>query len=123
MIGYTMVGSNDIARASAFYDALFEQAGIGQLFKTDRFVAWGNEPGAPMFCVCVPYDGEAATAGNGTMIAIKLADQQTVNALHAKALALGGSNEGDPGLRMETFYCSYIRDLDGNKLNLFVPAD
>ena len=66
-----------------------------------------------------PYDGKPATVGNGTMVAIVVDSPDKVHALHAKALELGGANEGDPGPRGGSFYAGYFRDLDGNKLNAF----
>ncbi|MDX1508741.1 MAG: VOC family protein, partial [Woeseiaceae bacterium] len=60
-----------------------------------------------------------ATVGNGVMIAIALDSPQKVDAFHAKALELGGTDEGAPGDRGDNFYAAYFRDLDGNKLNGF----
>lgn len=120
MIGYTMLGTRDMDRAEQFYNTLLADMGCGQLFKSDRFIAWGDDSGQ-MFCICYPHDGEQATVGNGVMIALSVASAEQVDALHSKALELGGTNEGEPGPRMDTFYCGYIRDLDGNKLNFFTP--
>lgn len=68
-------------------------------------------------------DQQAATVGNGTMIALRVADSATVQAIHAKVLALGGSNEGEPGVRQAHYFCGYVRDLDGNKLNFYCHLD
>ena len=87
--------------------------------ESDTFVAWGTDPAAPGLAVNVPYDKNAATVGNGVMIAIALDAPQKVDAFHAKALELGGTDEGAPGLRVGPFYAGYFRDLDGNKLNAF----
>lgn len=124
MIGYTLVGSNDLAKAKAFYDALFESIGVKRLmeFPTGG-CAWGQDWSKPMFGVGKPYDGQAATFGNGTMIALVLDERAKVDALHDKAVALGGQCEGKPGVRGEdgpqAFYAAYFRDLDGNKLCAF----
>lgn len=72
-----------------------------------------------MFSVIKPYDGNPATVGNGTMIALAADSTKQVDALHAKALLLGADDEGAPGMRQSGFYCAYARDLDGNKLNFF----
>ncbi len=120
MIGYTTLGSNDLPRAVAFYDALFSV--IGGRKVTDflgRGQGWGNAKGKPLFGVIKPYDGEPATVGNGTMIALPMADQAQVDALHAKALALGATDDGAPGLRGTSFYGAYFRDLDGHKICAF----
>ena len=119
MIGYTTVGTNDLEKAVAFYDALFAELGAGRFMEEDTFVAWAVAPDQPAFSVCQPYDGNAATVGNGTMIALKVDSTDKVDAIHAKAITLGGADEGPPGTRMEGFYAGYFRDLDGNKLNAF----
>jgi predicted lactoylglutathione lyase len=73
----------------------------------------------PGLSVTKPYDGKPATVGNGVMVALVVDSPERVNAVHAKALALGGTDEGAPGARSEAFYAGYFRDLDGNKLNAF----
>jgi predicted lactoylglutathione lyase len=72
-----------------------------------------------MFSVLKPFDGQVATVGNGTMIALAASNPEQVQTLHAKALALGGADEGAPGPRGDGFYGAYFRDLDGNKLAIF----
>lgn len=119
MIGYTTLGTNDLPRAAAFYDALFAELGAKRLWNSPKMIGWGRSMKEPTFVVCAPFDGQPATVGNGTMIAVALKDQAEVQALHAKALSLGATDEGAPGPRGKTFYCGYLRDLDGNKLNLF----
>ncbi|MDH5239594.1 MAG: VOC family protein [Gammaproteobacteria bacterium] len=119
MIGYVTVGTNDIDRAAKFYDALFASLGASRFFDTDTFIAWATGPSAPAFSVTKPYDGNAATVGNGVMVAIAMDSTDKVDAFYAKALELGGTDEGAPGLRLDNFYAGYFRDLDGNKLNAF----
>jgi catechol 2,3-dioxygenase-like lactoylglutathione lyase family enzyme len=124
MIGYALLGSNHMERARDFYDALFGTIGVGRLmeFPTGA-VAWGASWTTPMLGITPPYNGEAATAGNGTMIALVLDERTKVDTLHATALELGGADEGAPGVRGEegeqAFYGAYFRDLDGNKLCAF----
>jgi catechol 2,3-dioxygenase-like lactoylglutathione lyase family enzyme len=123
MIGYITIGTNDFDRAVAFYDALLETIGIKRLWKADAIAAWGPSREDPALCVTTPYDGEPATVGNGVMIALRVENQEAVQKLHAKAIALGGTDEGAPGPRGEGgFYGGYFRDLDGNKLNAYLPA-
>lgn len=120
MIAYTTLGTNDIDKAGAFYDAVFGEIGVGKLWTSDGFLGYGVSMDVPMFGVCRPHNGEAATVGNGTMIALALQTPDQVQKIHAKALELGAADEGAPGPRGETgFYCGYFRDLDGNKLNAF----
>lgn len=119
MIGYTCVGTNDLPRATAFYDDLLAVMQARRSFESDRGIGWGTAPDQPMFSVMKPFDGQPASVGNGTMIALVADDAAQVDALHAKALALGGRDEGAPGLRGGNFYAAYFRDLDGNKLAAF----
>ena len=120
MIGYATVGTNDLQRAMAFYDALFASVGISRLMELPQIAAWGVSWSKPMFGVAKPYDGGRASAGNGTMIAMGQRTRAKVRTLHAKAMELGAADEGPPGVRgadgSQAFYAAYIRDLDGNKL-------
>jgi predicted lactoylglutathione lyase len=119
MIGYVTVGTNNLEKAVAFYDVLMGELGAGRFMQEDNFVAWAVAPDQPAFSVCRPYDGKAATVGNGTMIALTVDSTDKVDALYAKAIEAGGSDEGPPGPRTDGFYAAYFRDLDGNKLNVF----
>jgi predicted lactoylglutathione lyase len=119
MIGYTTVGTNDLKRAAAFYDALLAEMGAKRAMEMDTFIAWATAPDTPMVCVIKPFDGKAATVGNGVMVALAANSKEQVDAIHKKALALGGKDEGAPGPRGPGFYAGYFRDLDGNKLNAF----
>ncbi len=119
MIGYTTLGTNDLPRATAFYDALFEPLGIKRIMDFGRGYAWGTTMDRPGFGVMTPYDQKPATVGNGDMIALVVKTRQQVDEGHARALKLGGSDEGAPGERGPGFYAAYFRDLDGHKLNFF----
>jgi catechol 2,3-dioxygenase-like lactoylglutathione lyase family enzyme len=123
MIGYATVGTNDVERAKTFYDALFGELGIGRLTEFGPMCFWGVNWNVPMFGVTPPYDGQPASVGNGSMIALVQDKRENVDKLHAKAIALGAQDEGAPGLRGEegpqAFYGAYFRDLDGNKLCAF----
>ncbi|WAS99202.1 VOC family protein [Nannocystis punicea] len=119
MIGYVSLGSNDMQRASAFYDTLLGEMGAKRTLNFDRFIIWGKSEAEPALAVCTPYDGKHATVGNGVMVALACADRAEVDRLHARALALGGTDEGAPGERGPGFYAGYFRDPDGNKLNFF----
>lgn len=119
MIGYTCVGTNNKPRAMAFYDALLGLLGAKRFYETERGVGWGVSAEQPMFAVNTPFDGALASVGNGSMVALSAASADQVQALYAKALALGGSDEGAPGPRGGGFYGAYFRDLDGNKIAVF----
>lgn len=119
MIGYTTLGTNDLPRAAAFYDALFAEMGILRMMEFPKGIAWGRSWDTPGFGVMLPFDGQPATRGNGTMIALSAGSRENVDRLYAKAIELGATDEGRPGPRGEGFYAAYFRDLDGNKLNFF----
>jgi catechol 2,3-dioxygenase-like lactoylglutathione lyase family enzyme len=114
VLNYCTVGSNEPAKAKEFFDALLASVGYKTMFdhpSGGRF--YGD--GTSMFAVLRPHDGNPATVGNGTMIAFAFPTREEVDAFHAKALSLGGKNEGDPGERGPGIYFAYFRDLDGNK--------
>mgnify|MGYP001813554505 CR=1 FL=1 len=120
MIGYVTLGTNDLERAVAFYDELLALIGAGRFMGEEgRFVAWAVTPDKPALSVTTPYDGQPATVGNGTMIALRVDSKDLVHKVYEKALELGGTDEGPAGPRMDGFYAAYFRDLDGNKLNVF----
>ncbi len=117
MIAYTTIGTSDMERAVAFYDALLAELGVKQLFGMDRIKFYGKSTDEPMLAVCIPYDEEPPQRGNGWMVAIPGGSREGVDKLYAKALELGATDEGEPGERIpNVFYGAYVRDLDGNKL-------
>jgi catechol 2,3-dioxygenase-like lactoylglutathione lyase family enzyme len=117
MIGYVSVGTNDWKRSSAFYEALMADLGARRTMDYPTFVVWSQGKGKPGFALAVPYDNQAATIGNGSMVAFEVANPAQVDALYRKALSLGATDEGPPGDRGDNYYGAYFRDLDGNKLN------
>ena len=123
MIGYATIGTNDLERARTFYDALTEVIGAKRVMQLDEgFTGYAKDISQPMLCVTPPFNGEKAAPGNGMMAALQAESRAEVDALHAKALELGASDEGAPGIRPPEemgFYAAYFRDLDGNKLCAF----
>ena len=119
MIGYVTLGTNDMARAGRFYDDLLSVVGAKRTMESDRYIAWGNDPHAPMLFVMKPADGNAATIGNGVMVALAAKNQEEVDKVYKKAISLGAKCEGPAGPRGEGFYAGYFRDADGNKLCSF----
>lgn len=120
MIGYVTLGTNDLAKSALFYDAIAAEMGVGRMMESDAFIAWGKPGGAAGVALTKPHDGNAATIGNGVMVALEAKDKEQVDRLHQIALANGGTCEGPPGSRGDQFYAGYFRDLDGNKLNAFI---
>jgi catechol 2,3-dioxygenase-like lactoylglutathione lyase family enzyme len=123
MIGYVVLGTNNLPRAAAFYDTLLAEMGVKRMMTFgNRGYAWGAAMDKPMLCIMTPYDGKPATVGNGVMVGIAADSRDTVDSVHRKALELGGADEGAPGPRAEGgegFYAAYFRDLDGNKLDVY----
>jgi catechol 2,3-dioxygenase-like lactoylglutathione lyase family enzyme len=125
MIGYATLGTNDLQRAAKFYDALAEALGAKRTMEADTFIAWGDPGGGAGLGLTKPFDGNAATTGNGVMAALQCMDAAQVDAVHKLALSLGAKDEGTPGPRPGPpgFCAGYFRDPDGNKLNVHVvPA-
>lgn len=121
MIGYVTLGTNDLARAAVFYDAIAGELGVPRMMEYDGFIAWGKEGGGAGIGLTKPFDGKAASVGNGVMVALEAKDEAQVQRLYDIALANGGSDEGAPGPRGDGgFYAGYFRDPDGNKLNAFI---
>ncbi len=127
MIAYVTVGADDIAQAKRFYSAFLPALGYDQSEGAEGLsytlpVAPGQSPVLPDFYVKPPFNGEAACAGNGCMVAFEASTQDQVRSLHAAALAAGGSDEGQPGFRDPygpRFFVGYLRDPQGNKIALF----
>lgn len=128
MIGYVTLGTKDIAKARAFYDTLLGPLGAKRIMEFGDedgagFTMWGTSFDTPGIAVTYPYNKEPQTIGNGNMTALVVDERAKVDQLHARALELGGTCEGPPGVRGEegpqAFYGAYFRDLDGNKLCAF----
>jgi catechol 2,3-dioxygenase-like lactoylglutathione lyase family enzyme len=122
MYSHVTLGTNDFARAQAFYDAVLPLIGLKRFFENAGFGALGyssNPPRPPQFWVLRPIDGQPASAGNGVTVAFEVQDRAQVDAFHAAALAAGAKDEGKPGLRPHyhrNYYGAYVRDPEGNKL-------
>lgn len=127
MIAYVTVGADDIARAKRFYGAFLPALDYGVTEGSEGLsyalpVPTGQVPTLPDFYVKPTFNGRAASAGNGAMVAFEARTQREVRDLHAAALAAGGVDEGQPGFRASYgphFYVSYLRDPQGNKIALF----
>ncbi|CAJ0892433.1 hypothetical protein AMST5_04220 [freshwater sediment metagenome] len=122
MIGFVLVGTNDLRRAIEFYDKICAAFGAKRLYQmttgcTGVMYGTGDDP---TLGIVLPFDKKPAQAGNGVMIALSMASREEVEKVHALALALGGADEGAPGPRGNgTAYCAYFRDPDGNKICVF----
>ena len=117
MLAYVTIGTNNLERSIAFYDAVLGELGGKRVSTGDRMCLWSAGRGQPMVGVCTPFDEQPSTVGNGMMPAFQAASPEVVDTVHAKALELGATDEGAPGERAGgALYIGYFRDLEGNKL-------
>ncbi|MDI1253936.1 VOC family protein [Thermomonas sp.] len=118
MLAYATLGTRDMDKAAAFYDEVLGVLNAKRFMEEPGyFIAWGNSQDGAGLGITYPFDKQAATVGNGTMVALGASNREQVDTVYNKAMALGGSDEGAPGQRSPGFYAAYFRDLDGNKLN------
>ncbi len=114
-ISYATVGTNNLDTAIPFYNELMGSQGATKMFDHPRGGVVYGKDGRLLLSVFPPFDGNAASVGNGSMIAFEMESRDAVDALYGKAIELGGTCEGVPGERGPGFYMAYFRDLDGNK--------
>ena len=123
MIGFVMVGTNDLSKSITYYDALLDLLDLKRVDTSDDYAAYAskNNPENIEFYVTKPANGDKANFGNGTQISFIADTKEVVEKFHELAVKLGGKSEGGPGERPEgsKVYYSYIRDLDGNKICVF----
>jgi catechol 2,3-dioxygenase-like lactoylglutathione lyase family enzyme len=123
LIAYSTLGVNDMARATAFYDAVFAPLGAVRDTSSPTWTGYVRAGDKGRFFLTRPFNRQAATSGNGVMLAFLAEDRGAIDAFYAAALANGGTDEGPPGVREgmnPVFYAAYVRDPDGNKLCAFV---
>jgi len=120
VISFVMVGTNDLKKASAFYEKVLATINLKLFAESEKYHSFSHEdePNQKVFYVTKPYDGKPATIGNGNMIALETDTKEKVDAFHSTAIANGAKDEGAPGVRGDGNYYAYIRDLDGNKLTV-----
>ena len=127
VISHITLGTNDKARAAKFYDAVLGTLGFSRLAKpADKPPAYEKDGGMPTIYLYPPEDGKPATWGNGTHVAFIAETQDQVHRFHEQAMELGGIDEGEPGPRPhygENYYAAYVRDPDGNKLQVVYYAE
>lgn len=117
MIGYVTLGVSNLEKSRQFYRDVLSGTGAGLFHETERSAFFGKSRDEPLLAICIPYNEQPASFGNGTMVAFQLDAIDQVDGAYARAIALGGTCEGPPGYRVENvFYAAYVRDLDGNKL-------
>jgi catechol 2,3-dioxygenase-like lactoylglutathione lyase family enzyme len=124
MLSHVHIGISDFERSYSFYEGVMQELGYPLQFCEPEKSWAGWKPlnaSRPLFLIGRPYDGKAATAGNGQMIALLALTRGVVDKAYQKAIELGGTCDGPPGLRPQyhrDYYGAYFRDPDGNKLCL-----
>jgi catechol 2,3-dioxygenase-like lactoylglutathione lyase family enzyme len=120
LVSYTMLGTNDHAKAIALYTPVLAILGGTKIeaYSSDKRT-WFGRDGKGMLAIGAPNDGNPATGGNGTMVALGATDPDMVTKAYAKAIELGAIDEGAPGPRGQGFFGAYFRDVDGNKICIF----
>ena len=124
MIGFVMIGTNDLNKATKFYDILLEVIDLKRVITNEKYIGYSSKekPEDIEFYVTNPVNKENATYGNGTQISFVLKSKETVDKFYNLGIKLGGKGEGAPGIRSGDYYC-YIRDLDGNKICSFAKIN
>jgi catechol 2,3-dioxygenase-like lactoylglutathione lyase family enzyme len=120
MIGFVMIGTDNLEKSSKFYDVVLNELDMAKVFVGERYVGYSekNNPKKIELYVTIPFDNKKPTNGNGTMIALLAKSKKQVDKFHQVALQNGAFNEGFPGKRKAdpNGYYAYIRDLNGNKI-------
>ena len=124
MIGFVMVGTNNLDKAIKFYDTLLNTIELQRVVTNAKYAGYAskNKTDEVEFYVTNPVNQEKATFGNGTQISFLVKSKDLVNNFYNTGLKLGGKDEGAPGIRSGDYYC-YLRDLDGNKVCAFSKID
>ena len=124
MIGFVMIGTNDLNKAIKFYDILLETINLKRAITNEKYIGYSSKekPEDIEFYVTNPVNKEKATYGNGTQISFVLKSKETVDKFYNLGIKLGGKDEGAPGIRSGDYYC-YFRDLDGNKICSFTKIN
>jgi len=124
VIGFVMVGTNNLDKAIGFYDVLLETIELKRTVTNEKYAGYSskNKSGDVEFYVTNPVNKETATFGNGTQISFIVNSEESVNRFYNTGIKLGGKDEGAPGIRSGDYYC-YFRDLDGNKICAFAKIN
>ena len=118
IVSHVSIGTNDLPRALAFYDAVLATVGGGRQHEVPDF-AVGYGKLFPEFWVQKPFDRGEAGVANGVHFSFIAVSRDAVDAFYAAALAAGGTDDGPPGVRPEygpDYYACYVLDLDGHKI-------
>ena len=124
MIGFVMVGTNNLDKATKFYDTLLGEIELERVVTNEKYAGYASKvkPNEVESYVTNPVNEQKASFGNGTQISFLVKSKDLVNNFYNTGIKLGGKNEGAPSIRSGDYYC-YFRDLDGNKICAFSKID
>ncbi len=125
MLSGVCIGTNDLSSSGEFYDAVLATIGMKCVLSEPCERGYAGEDGRITIFLILPYNREKATFGNGSQVMLYAQDASAVRAFYMAALACGGQDEGPPGPRSyhPDYYGAYVRDIDGNKLNVSVSLE
>lgn len=124
MIDHVSVAVRDLQAATRFYETVLAPIGLAKLESRPATVGFGKT--YPEFWINLRDDMAPAAPGNGAHVCFRARSTGMVEAFHAAALAVGGADDGAPGLRSqhgEGYYAAYIRDADGNRIEAVTFVD
>ena len=98
MFSHIMLGTNDLVASRRFYDAVMPTLGCACHEAGDSYAGYGlqEDMGSGQNCLWLglPAEGEAATCGNGTNVALLAETREQVDRFYATALTAGALDEG-----------------------------
>jgi predicted lactoylglutathione lyase len=124
MIGFVMIGTNNLNKAISFYDILLKTINLNRTVTNEKYAGYSSKdrPENIEFYVTNPANKKKATYGNGTQISFLVNSKDMVDKFYNLGIKLGGKDEGAPGIRSGDYYC-YLRDLDENKVCAYAKID
>ena len=118
VLSHLSFGVADLAKATAFYDGVLPALGYARVWSNEDGVGYGVAGSNDRLALFAQAD-RPSPPGPGFHLAFEAPSRAAVDAFHAAALRLGGSDEGAPGERLHyspTYYAAFVTDPDGHKL-------
>jgi catechol 2,3-dioxygenase-like lactoylglutathione lyase family enzyme len=117
MLDHVSLGTGDLARATAFWDAALAPLGIVRVWTHSDAVGYGP-PGSDDRLAIKARPGFTAP-GSGFHLALTASTRAAVKAFFQAAIDHGGRSDGDPGSRPQygaTYYAAFVIDPDGHRI-------
>ncbi len=126
MLSHLSFGVSDLARSTAFYDAIMAALGYARVYTSPNGAGYGL-PGTEIDkLLLIRQPDPVVPPGPGFHLAFFAPTREAVDRFHAAALLLGGTDLGAPGPRPHygpTYYAAFVRDPDGYKLEAKFPPN